>query len=199
MWCSTHLSYSEFFTPLQSQKLFRNFFRALEFRGWTASSTECQVPRVDLWVGPMSDYTRNCWFQKRTLTFVCFWNRRFWRLVDPEMRGYNLLFSLENFTLPLSQKLFKNFFRALQFRGWTASSTECQVRRVDLWVGPMSDYTRNVIAPETYINFCVFLEQAFLETGRPRNERVYPSVFTREFYSSSISKTFQKFFRVAPV
>ncbi|ALN66337.1 hypothetical protein [White spot syndrome virus] len=115
MWCSTHLSYSEFFTPLQSQKLFRNFFRALEFRGWTASSTECQVPRVDL------------------------------------------------------------------------------------WVGPMSDYTRNVIAPETYINFCVFLEQAFLETGRPRNERVYPSVFTREFYSSSISKTFQKFFRVAPV
>nr|BDX27352.1 MAG: hypothetical protein [White spot syndrome virus] len=64
------------------------------------------------------------------------------------MRGYTLLFSLENFTLPPSQKLFKNSLGSLQFRGWTASSTECQVPRVDLWVGPMSDYTRNVIAPE---------------------------------------------------
>ncbi|ASV62918.1 hypothetical protein [White spot syndrome virus] len=93
MWCSTHLSYSEFFTPLQSQKLFRNFFRALEFRGWTASSTECQVPRVDL------------------------------------------------------------------------------------WVGPMSDYTRNVIAPETYINFCVFLEQAFLDMAVPRKDVVFYTPF----------------------
>ncbi|ALZ45741.2 hypothetical protein [White spot syndrome virus] len=72
----------ENFTLPPSQKLFKNFLGSLQFRGWTASSTECQVPRVDLWVGPMSDYT----LQKRTLTFVCFWNRRFWRLVDPEMR-----------------------------------------------------------------------------------------------------------------
>nr|QHB92572.1 hypothetical protein [White spot syndrome virus]WOG35253.1 A-macroglobulin receptor [White spot syndrome virus] len=34
----------------------------------------------------------------------------------------NLLFSLENFTRSPSQKLFKNFFSSLEFRGWTAGS-----------------------------------------------------------------------------
>ncbi|ATU83927.1 ORF1218 [White spot syndrome virus] len=43
-----------------------------------------------------------------------------------------------------SQKLFKNFSGSLQFRGWTAESIECQVRRVDRWVDPMSDYTKGL-------------------------------------------------------
>nr|AYV99345.1 WSSV019 [White spot syndrome virus]QVW09763.1 MAG: hypothetical protein KOBFAEHK_00148 [White spot syndrome virus]QVW10062.1 MAG: hypothetical protein EDAONDGI_00147 [White spot syndrome virus]WRY70781.1 hypothetical protein GGHGEOLK_00053 [White spot syndrome virus] len=41
----------------------------------------------------------------------------------------------------------------------------------------MSDYTRNVIAPETYINFCVFLEQAFLDMAVPRKDVVFYTPF----------------------
>nr|QHB92582.1 hypothetical protein [White spot syndrome virus] len=33
-----------------------------------------------------------------------------------------VLFTLGNFTLPPSQKLFKNFSGSLEFRGWTAGS-----------------------------------------------------------------------------
>ncbi|ATU83795.1 ORF232 [White spot syndrome virus] len=80
----------------------------------------------------------------------------------PEREGCILLFSLENFTLSPSHKILKNFSGSLQFRGWTAGSTQCQVRRVDRWVGPMSDCTRNGIAPEMCINFCVFLDKSFL-------------------------------------
>ncbi|ATU83670.1 ORF360 [White spot syndrome virus] len=82
----------------------------VKFGGWTSGSTRCQItPEI-------------AELQKRTLTFTCFWNRRFWSWTHPEREGCNLLFSLENFTLPPSQKLFKNFSGSLEFRGWSAHS-----------------------------------------------------------------------------
>ncbi|ATU83669.1 ORF359 [White spot syndrome virus] len=82
----------------------------VKFGGWTAGSSQCQIT-------PETPE-----LQKRTLTFTCFWNMCFWRLTHPEREGYNLLFTLGNFTLPPSQKLFKNFSGSLEFRGWTAGS-----------------------------------------------------------------------------
>ncbi|ATU83781.1 ORF1021 [White spot syndrome virus] len=74
-------------------------------------------------------------------------------LLRPERVVCNLLYSLENFPSISDSKFYKIFSGSLEFRGWTAGSTECQVRRVDRWVGPMSDCTRNGIAPEMCINF----------------------------------------------
>ncbi|ATU83726.1 ORF231 [White spot syndrome virus] len=75
----------------------------------------------------------------------------------------------------------------VKFGGWTAGSGQCQIA------------PETTVAPETYINLCVFLEQAFLGIAAPRKGRLYLTVFAREFYSFSLSQNFEKFFWVTPV
>ncbi|ATU84132.1 ORF288 [White spot syndrome virus] len=48
----------------------------------------------------------------------------------------------------------------VKFGGWTAGSGQCQIA------------PETSVAPETYIKFLLFLEQAFLDTPAPRKGRL---------------------------
>nr|UVD54615.1 hypothetical protein BCACJCBH_00060 [White spot syndrome virus] len=79
--------------------------------------------------------------QKRTLTLVSFWNRRFWRGWAPRtgIASSDLPFR-EEILLILHLKIFLKIFLGhssleggplgrpdVKFRGWTAGSTQCQI------------------------------------------------------------------------